>query len=404
MPYPQFIAPLNPCNLPVQRCSVSREKASQRILIIKLGAFGDILMATPLLSAIREAYPEAYLTWMVEHVNREAIDANPFVDEVIVWDGGYWTNLMPRRWKKWLNPRRGFGLRWLSSALRFRRELRQKQYDVLISFHPEQWPLLVSGCGCSSAIGIFETKPRPGEKQRDYTHLYQTAYIASDLPPHRTEKYLAPLQAMEIAPPTEKRMALGYTTEDDQAVAVFLSGFYISDGKPLIVIAPKTTSKLRCWPEERYVALGNTLMQEHGCRIVLIGSPKETESVTRIADQMTVRPITAAGTLSFREMAALIGRASLVISGDTAPMHVAAAVGTPYLALFGPTPVAGRAPLSGRGLSLFHPVPCGPCDLDYCVNTGDDYIRCMKLITVEEALVAALQLLRENERAVAPTG
>lgn len=67
MGYPQFTAPLNPVNVLVQRCAVSREAASKRILIVRLGSHGDILMATPLLTALRGAYPDAYITWIVEH-------------------------------------------------------------------------------------------------------------------------------------------------------------------------------------------------------------------------------------------------------------------------------------------------------------------------------------------------
>ena len=402
MPYPQFIAPLTPSNLPIQRCPVSREDASKRILIIKLGALGDILMATPLLSALRTAYPDAHLSWMVEHTNQDAIDTNPFVDEVIAWEGGYWTDLMPRRWKKWFSLRRGFGFRWLASAFQFHRELRQRQYDVLISFHPEQWPLLVQGTGCSTAIGVFETQARPGVKQRDYRHLYTDAYPAEELPFHRTEKYLMPLNALGL-PPSGVQMTMGFTSQDVEAVTAFLAENGLSEGKRFVVLAPKTTWASRCWPEDRFSLLGDRLTHEMGLNIVLIGSGKEVDSVKRVAASMQVAPVTAAGCLSFRQIAALIARASLVVSSDGGPMHVAAAVGTPYLALFGPTPVAGRAPLIGPGLSLMHPIPCGPCDKEQCPIVGDGYMRCLELITVEEVLESALRLL-EGDPAVARTG
>ena len=84
--------------------------------------------------------------------------------------------------------------------------------------------------------------------------------------------------------------------------------------------------------------------------------------------------------LTFRQMAALIARAPALVSGDTGPMHVAAAVGTPFVALFGPTPADGRAPLAGRGTVLLHPVPCGPCDQKVCPNKDEDQMRCMRLI------------------------
>ncbi len=74
---PEFCLPLTPANLAIQRCPVSLEEASHRILIMRTGAFGDILMGTPLLAALRQAYPRAHLTWVVEHKEVQAIDANP---------------------------------------------------------------------------------------------------------------------------------------------------------------------------------------------------------------------------------------------------------------------------------------------------------------------------------------
>ena len=100
----------------------------------------------------------------------------------------------------------------------------------------------------------------------------------------------------------------------------------------------------------------------------------------------------AAGTLSFREMAAVIDRAALVVSGDTGPMHVAAALGTPQVAVFGPTSPAWYGPRTGRFVSLLHPVPCGPCDKKQCHNLADPHL-CMTLLTVEEVLASAESLL-----------
>jgi len=95
-------------------------------------------------------------------------------------------------------------------------------------------------------------------------------------------------------------------------------------------------------------------------------------------------------------MAALVDRADLLVSGDTGPMHVASALKTPQLALFGPTSSRWYGPLGSTAISLMHPVPCGPCDQKFCPNTGEDFEKCMRLITVEEALEAAMRLLTRN--------
>jgi len=397
MGYPRFIAPLTPCNLSVQRCSVSPQAASQRILIVRLGSHGDILMATPFLSALRRAYPDAHLTWAVEYSSVDSIIANPHIDEVLVWDSRYWRSMIRTRGLDILAPKRVLGLRWLVQALRMGAELRGRHYDTLISFQPEEWPTLLPGTGAKTTIGVFDTfRQFSGEAQTSpYAKRYKYAYTYGDLPEHRTDQYLLPIQALGLTPSTDKQMVLGFTAEDAKAAKDFLKQHEHFKDQPFIVLAPMTTWESRNWPAERYIQLGDELAAQ-GQRIVVIGSPnpKEQAAVGAIAAQMQTPPIAASGTLTFRQMAALLARASLVISGDTGPMHVAAAVGTPYLALFGPTPVQGRAPQAGRGISLMHPVPCGPCDKQFCNQIDENILRCLKLITVGEALAAAELLLR----------
>lgn len=385
---PQFLSPLLPCNQPLRRCPVSREEASHRILITRVGAFGDILMATPLLAALRAAYPKAHLTWLVEHTEAQAIDANPYIDEYIRWDGAYWKRQL--RWHKILHG--------LLRVRRFCDELRRRRYDVFISFQPEEWPWLVQGIHAPVTIGVFDTFRQTDSLVRTSpnTRLYADAYTHDDLPLHRTDQYLLPLRALGLPEPAEKRMSMGFTDDDAAAADQFLQERGLAAGKPFAVLAPMTTWPSRCWPEERYAALGDALARQLGYASVLIGSarPEERSAVARIASQMDSEPIQAAGVLNFRQMAALIARSSVLISGDTGPMHVAAAVGTPSVSLFGPTPVRGRAPFSEGGIALMHPVPCGPCDQKFCPNPPESQLLCLRLISVDEVLAAAAGLLR----------
>lgn len=383
--YPEFHSPLLPCNLPLRRCAVPREQASHRILIMRLGAFGDILMGTPLLAALREAYPEAHLTWVVEHKEAQAIDASPYIDEYLVWNGSFWKQML----------RRGLYPLWLLRALRFQKTLRAKQYDIFISFQPEEWPLLVRGVNAGVNIGVFDTFWQTDSRKATSprTRLYSTAYTHRDLPAHRTNQYLLPLRALGVPEPHETQMSLGFTAADAAAAQEFLRGHGLAANKPFAVLAPMTTWQSRCWPADRYARLGDALAETLGLSVVLIGSQREAEAVAGVASQMKTAPVLASGVLTFREMAALIAKSALLVSGDTGPMHVAAAVNTPYVALFGPTPAPERAPLTGRGLTLLHPVPCGPCDQKVCPNSGDNFMLCMNLLTVEEVLAASKSLL-----------
>ena len=211
---PQFISPLLPGNLLVRRCPVPREQASKRILILRLGAFGDILMGTPLLAALRQAYPEAHLTWGVGALEREAIDTNPFIDEVLIFEGGYW-----KRMVRTLN----YPL-WVFRMLVFRRDLHRQGYDIFVSFQPEEWPLLTLGVGASLSVGIFDTFKRFHGKSRNphFRRFYTHPYDAPELAAHRTDQYLLTLDALGLPPTPNEPMTIGYTAEDSVAAEEFL--------------------------------------------------------------------------------------------------------------------------------------------------------------------------------------
>ena len=383
---PRFLTPLIPVNLPVRRCPVSRDAASKRILILRLGAYGDILMATPLLASLRESYPEAHLTWMAGPTEFQSVDANPYLDELIVWDGAYIRSA-------WRHGRIGPAV---VRALSLWRDLRRRRFDLFISLQPEEWPLLLRASGAAQTIGIFNTFARHWGEERNphYRKLYTHSYSRPDL--HRIDQYLAVLEALGL-PPAEPQMTMGFTAEDATTAGRFLSSHGISPLDKVAVLAPLTTWPTKCWPADRYAALADTLASEERCRVVLVGAKSEEETLKQIAMQMASPPAAlAAGALSFREAAALIARAKLLVSGDTGPMHVAAAVGTPQVALFGATSPAWYGPRTDKAISLLHEVPCGPCDQKQCSQAGEDYLRCLKGILGEEARVAASRLLRAS--------
>jgi len=362
------------------------QSASMRILVMNFRAYGDLLMASPLLNALRSALPDAHLTFLAERCYRQGIDAHPCLDELLLWD--------PEEWAKILKTK--IDRIWFLRTQKMRQALRGRRYDIFISLDPEKWSMTVRGVAAPLSIGVFDTFRQSDNAAATsrYASLFHVAYAYPKLPEHRTDQYLLPLRALGLPEPADKAMYLGFTADDVAAIDHFAEAWSLSSRESLVAVAPKTTWPSRCWPAEYYAGLCDALAHRHRCRVVLIGSQTERPDIEAVAARMKSAPILATGVLTFRQMAALIARSSLLISGDTGPMHVAAAVGTPYLALFGPTPVAGRVPLAGPGRALWHPVPCGPCDQKVCPNVGDDYMRCMKLLTVEEALEAAESLLK----------
>ena len=161
-------------------------------------------------------------------------------------------------------------------------------------------------------------------------------------------------------------------------------------GQSFVVVAPLTGWPSRVWPVERFAAVSDHILQTTGHKVVLVsgGSEKDRVVIEQIAAQMRHTPHRAVGTFGLRALSALISKAALVLSGDTGPMHIASAFDTPYVALFGPSPVSRFAPLVGRGLPMAKGVPCGPCHKFNCPNKGEDHQLCLKLLTVEEVTAA----------------
>ena len=393
--FPEFVAPLTPANLPADRCAVPRETASRRILVTRTGANGDILMGTPLLAALREQWPNAHLTWMVERREREAIDANPHVDEILLWDSKYWKQMT----------RRGLYPLWAIRAWRLHQLMMEKRFDTFVSFQPEDWPTLVRSLkmgGATERIGIFDTfreYHRVNHTSRR-SRLFSTVFPYETHPPHRVEQYLLPLQALGLQAPRSKKLVMGYTNADETDVSGYIQNEL--NNKPFIVVAPLTGWPSRVWPLERFAKVSDNLARD-GYEIVLVSgpAPKDCAHLEAIAAQMQTVPHLATGRFGFRALAALIARAALVVSGDTGPMHLASALDTPYVALFGPSPVERFAPLVGRGLPLLQPVPCGPCHQLKCRHEGENHQLCMKRLSVGEVTDAARSLLAP-ERSVTP--
>lgn len=385
--YPEFLVPQTPVNLPLNRCPVPRDEAELRIVIFKVGALGDVLMATPLLHALRRAYPNAFISWFVEPPTMQIVDAHPMLDEVIVWNGAHWNRLMRRPHRRILLQRRLQNLR---------RDMRRRHFNVFISLEADKWDFLIESIGAETKIGVAGF-PKIDGKPHPYRNLYNFVFTDDDptRPVHRVEEYLQPLQSLNV-PEVRKQLVMGFTAGDATVIDKFLAEENIHDA-PFVVVAPMTTWQSKCWPAEKYAALGDRLMLQQNLPIVLIGSGREVAEIENVAALMQIRPIIAAGRFSVREIAALIARANVVVSGDTAPMHMAAAIGTPFVTPFGPTPPKHLAPLVGEGQVLYKNIECSPCDNAICPKSGEGFMLCMKRIEVNEVYDATLPYICDRE-------
>jgi heptosyltransferase-3 len=346
-----------------------------RVLVIKLRHHGDVLLTSPVFSTLKARLPQAKIDALVYADTREMLTLHPAIDDVHVID---------RVWKN-----ESFFPR-LANELRLFFALRQRNYDLVIhlSDHPR------------GALLARLLRPRfsvaPGYAGRSkwwvrsFTHRFA---MAKNPRRHMVEWNLDALRRVGIHPEAgQNHLSLIAGEQADAEVDALLGKHGLAE-KGFIHFHPASRWQFKCWPVERTARLID-LLQEAGERVVLTGAPTADERalIEAILKKTTSRPLDLTGVLSLKLLASLTRRARLFIGVDSAPMHIAAAMGTPVVALFGPS---GELEWGPWGVphhvvaSQLH--PCRPCGNDGC--GGSKVSDCLDTLPVEAALNAANDLL-----------
>ncbi len=364
-----------------------------RILLIRLSAIGDIVFASPLIAALRRAYPQAHLAWLAQPECEPLLRYHPDLDQVILWPRGEWQALWrERRWRE------------LGGRVRaFRAELRRQRFDLVLDLQG----LLKSGLlawlsGARERVGLGSREgsqwlmtrvvPRGGDPRAigsEYRFLAERLGLLG----------LSGLPGLPGQPREDFPMAL-VSGEEDRAFArdlIARQGW----GAGYVVICPFTTRPQKHWFEERWADLAARLHQELGLPVLMLGGPADREAAARIAQRTaTVGPglTDLAGGTSLLQAAALIEASRLVIGVDTGLSHMGIAFGRPTLLLFGSTrPYLDTGRANAR--VLYHPLTCSPCKRRPTCGGSYD---CMRRIGVDEVLSAARDLLRVGPGVATP--
>lgn len=332
------------------------------ILIVKLSAIGDVIHTLPSLAALRKLYPAAHITWVVEEAAASLICNHPLLDEVLV-----------SRRKSWLTDfRRGEILRPLREINLFLKQLRKRPYDLVIDFH---------GLFKSAVIVLLSGGKRKlgYDSLQELSGLFYNEKISEDMTKHAVDRYLdfprylgAKITATEFVLPVSK---------DIEAKVKLLLDEYKLESKKFIVINPVAYWETKLWDDEKFAKLAELIISELNLAVVFTGS--ERDSVEKIIAQISAPVINLAGKTSLPELAALYGKASMLITTDSGPMHLAAAVGIPVIALFGPTDPQRTGPYGKGHTVISSGLSCSPCLLKKCPTK-----KCMQDITPEQVFTA----------------
>jgi lipopolysaccharide heptosyltransferase I len=332
----------------------------RRVLIIKPSAIGDVVHTLPVLNVVRQRWPDAYIAWLVTPACADLLDGQPQLNEVIRFE-------RRRFGKGWHNPSAAVGL------FRFARELRAKQFDLVID---------LQGLFRSGWLSWQTRAPyRVGfTSAREFAWAFYTHRVMiADAEQHAIDRYLTLAESIGCGRgPVEFRFA---TNDADRRVVSEL----LRDDSPYAVLLPGTNWPTKRWPVEHFAATVAPLRKRFGLRSVIAGGPTDRALAAMIPDALDLT-----GKTTLRQTVALLERTSVVVANDSGPMHTAAALRRPLVTPYGPTSPVRTGPYRRLDTVVRLDIPCSPCFSRQCSHQS-----CLRWLTPEH-------VLREVERQLAP--
>jgi len=335
-----------------------------------------VLVATPVLTALKEAYPESRLSVLVPKGTEDMVTLNPAVDEVIVLD-------------------REEGAPFVSRMIRqlgFLMKLRGKRFDLVLELSAgDRGAFLGFVTRAKERIGLEPHKKTFLGRRHAFTKLVKISTTSQ----HMVDYNLALVRALGIEP-SDKRLSIFWSEGDSKACVRLLSERGLDEDLPYVVLHPTSRWLFKAWNSRGYALLCDYIRENHGLPVIITSAPdeKERKRVKEILALASYPPIDLSGKLSLKELAYCISRSILFIGVDSAPMHIAVAVNTPVIALFGPSGDHMWGPWGSGHIVIKKGWDCQPCGRDGC--DGSKVSECLEAITPEEVYRAVDQKLKDG--------
>jgi len=334
-----------------------------KVLVIKLGSLGDIILSTAALKAIREKFNRGFaISVLVGEESKDVLLRCPYIDELLVADVK--------------NKDRG-----VLGLLRLAAQLRKKDFDVVLDLQNNRASHLLSR--------FTLALDRYGYDNKKFGFLlnHRIKNDVVDLDPVTHQFRILKMLGIELK---DARLEVWPSAQDEAYIEELLSAQWMSAHQRLVGINVSASPRwlTKNWPPAHVVRLCEELTRRD-MRIVLTGTERDSMQAHQLMSQVTsAKPINTCGKTTVNQLACLIKRCSVYISTDSAPLHIAASVGTPFIALFGPTDYKRHLPPAQKYSVIKKELPCSPC-----YKTGCKTRNCMELITPEEVADAVDTLL-----------
>lgn len=317
----------------------------KRILLITLSNVGDIILTTPALRTLAKEYPAARIDVLVGPKGREIFEKDPAVYKLIIYDKS-----AP-----------------IAEKRRLQLKLKKLAYDLVVDLRNTLFPLLLGPKYRTATIQKFPLSER-----------------------HSIDRHLYRLKSIGITSCVSKPY-IHITSEDEVYIENALGKLGIT--LPMIVMNPGAKSHLKRWTAEGFAEVADRLILDGLAEVVFIGLKEDRSVVDSIRARMKKKAHDMVNTTTIRQLAALLKKAHLVITNDSAPLHLACAVGTKVLAIFGPTDPARYGPINEFDQVISVKLSCSPCEKAVCAHNYE----CMKLVSADMVFDAAKMMLEGYE-------
>ena len=341
--------------------------SGKRILVLRYRFIGDTILTVPFLRNLRKAEPDAYIVWVVAPGSSEVVRGIPYVDELVYWD------------PVTIHADSRGAHRTLTAKLAFIRQLRDKRFDKVY----------VLKRSLSSAIMAFLTgAPKRVGFNTEGRGLLLTTRVPYRHEQHEVQNFLDVLRADGV-PVTDDHLEAWLSNDERRFAERFLADAGIPPGMPLVAIHPFAANPQRAWHLDNFIELAGRIRTELGAQVIVFGGERDRGAIEPITAALASPPVFAIGSTSLRETMALLDRCAFLVCNDSGIMHLAAALGVPLIALFGPQSPVKFGPWGKNCRVVYEEFPCSPCRQKFfqeCTPSPRGRPECVESITVQRVL------------------
>ena len=364
----------------------------REILVIRLDLLGDLVLSLPAVHALKATYPHAKLTVLALPYAAGLLELAPEVDAVLTYD----VNRVRR-------PADVLSARCWREFFALVGRLRHTKFDLCLSLHGPFACVLAWLSGCPRRYGyrsegypLLLTHTLPGGRYdvRQHEVLYSLRLAEMAGAATGLAQRLGGAQTPKLSVPLAEQRRMRH----------LLAEWEIRADNLLVVVHPGASNgSAKRWSPAYWGSLTSRLHDELGAAVVISGTPAEAVIVQEVVRHCTFKPVILAGQTTIPQLGALLKRADLLLSSDSGPAHMAAALGTPQITLFGPTDPAVYAPINPKAMVVRHDLPCSPC---YNARTTAEcrfgHVNCMRLLEPDEVYQACMRVLQKRLQQVQP--